>query len=284
MNKAGVALDRKILAELAAGRSPADFAAVVQAAAGLGRGHWLDLVSQTRRPWPRSARARHRGRRGREGALEELRVRFLGKKGELSAGAPRHGAARAPRSCAPRSARSRTASATRSRRCSTRARPELEDAGARGRAVRARRIDVTAAGRGRCSRAATATPSPGPPRRSPPSSPASGTRWRAVRRSSSTRTTSRRSTSRPITPRGTCRTRSTWTSPRSRSGVKPGPVLLRTHTSPVQIRAMQRLGKPPVRDDLPGPRLPLATTTRPTRPCSTRSRGCASDRASPSPT
>jgi phenylalanyl-tRNA synthetase alpha chain len=37
-----------------------------------------------------------------------------------------------------------------------------------------------------------------------------------------------------------------------REGVKPGSVLLRTHTSPVQIRAMLRLGKPPVRIIMPG--------------------------------
>jgi phenylalanyl-tRNA synthetase alpha chain len=37
-----------------------------------------------------------------------------------------------------------------------------------------------------------------------------------------------------------------------RDGVKPGTVLLRTHTSPVQIRAMLRLGKPPVRIVCPG--------------------------------
>ncbi len=37
-----------------------------------------------------------------------------------------------------------------------------------------------------------------------------------------------------------------------RSGVAPGTVLLRTHTSPVQIRAMLKLGKPPVRIICPG--------------------------------
>jgi phenylalanyl-tRNA synthetase alpha chain len=37
-----------------------------------------------------------------------------------------------------------------------------------------------------------------------------------------------------------------------RDGVKPGSVLLRTHTSPVQIRAMLRLGKAPVRIICPG--------------------------------
>ena len=37
-----------------------------------------------------------------------------------------------------------------------------------------------------------------------------------------------------------------------RHGVEPGTVLLRTHTSPVQIRAMKRLGKPPVRIICPG--------------------------------
>jgi phenylalanyl-tRNA synthetase alpha chain len=37
-----------------------------------------------------------------------------------------------------------------------------------------------------------------------------------------------------------------------RRGVKPGTVLLRTHTSPVQIRAMRRLGRPPVRIICPG--------------------------------
>ena len=37
-----------------------------------------------------------------------------------------------------------------------------------------------------------------------------------------------------------------------RHGVEPGTVLLRTHTSPVQIRSMQRIGKPPVRIICPG--------------------------------
>jgi len=37
-----------------------------------------------------------------------------------------------------------------------------------------------------------------------------------------------------------------------REGVEPGTVLLRTHTSPVQIRSMLRLGKPPVRIICPG--------------------------------
>jgi len=37
-----------------------------------------------------------------------------------------------------------------------------------------------------------------------------------------------------------------------RAGVTPGTVLLRTHTSPVQIRAMRRLGQPPVRIVCPG--------------------------------
>jgi phenylalanyl-tRNA synthetase alpha chain len=37
-----------------------------------------------------------------------------------------------------------------------------------------------------------------------------------------------------------------------RHGVEPGTVLLRTHTSPVQIRAMKRIGKPPVRIICPG--------------------------------
>jgi phenylalanyl-tRNA synthetase alpha chain len=37
-----------------------------------------------------------------------------------------------------------------------------------------------------------------------------------------------------------------------RSGTRPGGVVLRTHTSPVQIRAMKRIGKPPVRIVCPG--------------------------------
>ncbi len=37
-----------------------------------------------------------------------------------------------------------------------------------------------------------------------------------------------------------------------RAGVEPGTVLLRTHTSPVQIRAMKRIGEPPVRIICPG--------------------------------
>jgi phenylalanyl-tRNA synthetase alpha chain len=37
-----------------------------------------------------------------------------------------------------------------------------------------------------------------------------------------------------------------------RAGVKPGTVLLRTHTSPVQIRAMRRIGKAPIRIICPG--------------------------------
>ena len=37
-----------------------------------------------------------------------------------------------------------------------------------------------------------------------------------------------------------------------RAGVEPGTVLLRTHTSPVQIRSMKRIGKPPIRIICPG--------------------------------
>ncbi len=37
-----------------------------------------------------------------------------------------------------------------------------------------------------------------------------------------------------------------------RHGVEPGTVVLRTQTSPVQIRAMQRIGKPPIRIICPG--------------------------------
>jgi phenylalanyl-tRNA synthetase alpha chain len=37
-----------------------------------------------------------------------------------------------------------------------------------------------------------------------------------------------------------------------RHGVEPGTVLLRTHTSPVQIRSMKRIGRPPVRIICPG--------------------------------
>jgi phenylalanyl-tRNA synthetase alpha chain len=37
-----------------------------------------------------------------------------------------------------------------------------------------------------------------------------------------------------------------------RHGVEPGTVLLRTHTSPVQIRSMKRIGAPPVRIICPG--------------------------------
>jgi phenylalanyl-tRNA synthetase alpha chain len=37
-----------------------------------------------------------------------------------------------------------------------------------------------------------------------------------------------------------------------RHGVQPGTVLLRTHTSPVQIRSMKRIGEPPVRIICPG--------------------------------
>jgi phenylalanyl-tRNA synthetase alpha chain len=37
-----------------------------------------------------------------------------------------------------------------------------------------------------------------------------------------------------------------------RHGVEPGTVLLRTHTSPVQIRSMKRIGQPPVRIICPG--------------------------------
>jgi len=40
--------------------------------------------------------------------------------------------------------------------------------------------------------------------------------------------------------------------PLARGAWQPGSVLLRTHTSPVQIRAMRRIGKPPVRIICPG--------------------------------
>ena len=92
---------------------------------------------------------------------------------------------------------------------------------------------------------------------------------RGARRSRTTSTTSRRSTSRRTIPRATCRTPSTCSER----------TLLRTHTSPVQIRAM--LAQAAARaDHRARPRVPpRRAPTRPTRRCSTRSRGCAVDRA-----
>ena len=60
-------------------------------------------------------------------------------------------------------------------------------------------------------------------------------------------------------------------------------VVLRTHTSPVQIRTMLAQ-KPPVRIIVAGHGLSPRRRCRRTRRCSTRSRGSASTRASPSPT
>ncbi len=55
-------------------------------------------------------------------------------------------------------------------------------------------------------------------------------------------------------------------------------LLLRTHTSPVQVRTMLT---PEAADprDLPGPHLSQRLATRPTRRCSTRSRAWSSTRA-----
>ena len=52
------------------------------------------------------------------------------------------------------------------------------------------------------------------------------------------------------------------------------PNVLRTHTSPVQIRSMEVRWRAPIRIISPGPRFSLVMTTRPHTPrCSTRSRG-----------
>ena len=59
--------------------------------------------------------------------------------------------------------------------------------------------------------------------------------------------------------------------------------VLRTHTSPVQIRAMTGR-KPPFRFIVPGPRVPQRSLARVTRRCSTRSRDSWSTSASRSPT
>ncbi len=157
-------------------------------------------------------------RAGDEKALEELRVRFLGKKGELSA---------VLRGMGQLSAEERPRVGEVANRVKDEVEALLEAARARLGAAKLEAelagppIDVTLPGRGGSCRAATATRSPGPPRRSPASSRASATRSRAGRRSSSTGTTSRRSTSRRTTPPATCRTPSTWTSPRCGTASSP---------------------------------------------------------------
>ena len=73
-----------------------------------------------------------------------------------------------------------------------------------------------------------------------------------ARRSSSTTSTSRRSTSPRITPRGTCRTPSTWT--RRRSGTRrrrTAPCCCARTRRPVQVRHMLAR-KPPIRAIMPG--------------------------------
>ncbi len=82
MKKAGVALDRKVLADLAL-FEPGDFAAVVKAGSGLGGGRHGRSAATAR--GAREERGREIPAAADAKALDALRVRFLGKKGELSA-------------------------------------------------------------------------------------------------------------------------------------------------------------------------------------------------------
>ena len=82
------------------------------------------------------------------------------------------------------------------------------------------------------------------------SSASSASPWPRAPRSRPSGTTSSRSTSRPTIRRWTCTTRSTSTRRRS-TGEPAGRLLLRTHTSPVQIRTMLA-SPPPVRVVIPG--------------------------------
>ena len=134
----------------------------------------------------------------------------------------------------------------------------IDERDARARGSRA----GAAPGRGRdrrdAARRSAAAGRPPPPRLADP--PPDGGHVRRARlqrrsrapRSSTTTTTSPPSTTRRSTPRGCPRTRSTW----------PRDVLLRTHTSPMQVRAMEAQG-PPIYVVVPGrvyrPRHPDAT-------------------------
>ena len=140
-----------------------------------------------------------------------------------------------------RRCRSRSASATaRGERAQGAVRSGLRRAarGARRRARRgARRRASISPCRARRAGSAPSTRSPGSWTRSSRSSAASGSPSRSGPRSRPSGTTSSRSTSRPTTRRWTCTTRSTSTRRRS-TGEPAGRLLLRTHTSPVQIRTL----------------------------------------------
>ena len=189
---------------------------------------------------PPTARGRSRARPRRE-ALNQVETEFLGKRSALTR------AHRALGGLTPRPARRPAGASARpgpsSRRCLAARRAELARVRARRGRSRADRLDLTEV----ILDQVRTPPARGPPA---PVTPDPGRargrlrghglhRGRGARGRDATGTTSRRSTSRRRTRRGACGTPSTSTSG------EPETVVLRTHTSPVQIHLMEAA----VRDD-----------------------------------
>ena len=172
-------------------------------------------------------------------------------------GAPRHGRARQRGEGRRRPTRS------------TRAAAALGAAGARARARRG--AHRRHAARRAVARAATSTRSG----RSRTRSSTSSSRWASRSpRDRRSRTTSTTSAALNIPPDHPARDMQDTLLPRRASDL-----LLRTHTSPVQIRVMRRCA-PPLRVVMPGHRLPpRRSRSRRTRRCSSRSRACWSTTA-----
>ena len=130
----------------------------------------------------------------------------------------------------------------------------------------------------RPSAGATSTSSPRPATSSRTPSWPWASPWPRAPRRRPTGTTSRRSTCRPTTRPGACGTPSTC-----ELGA-PETVLLRTHTSPVQIRLMESPAAADLRRDARAAATAATPPTPATCRCSTRSRGWSSTGASPSAT
>ena len=209
-------------------------------------------------------------------ALDALETELLGQA--LGAG-PAAPGARPPR---PRGTRPRRAGAsTRPRR---RIEAHLADAARRARARRAAARLV--ADRARPDRGRSAPPGAGrlhlvqrDPRRARGRLRRAWASWSPrAPRSRPTGTTSRRSTCRPPTRPGACGTRFYL------ELGEPETVLLRTHTSPVQIRLMESQRPADLRRHARAAATAATPPTPATSRSSTRSRGSWSTAASPSPT
>ena len=209
---------------------------------------------------------------GSSAELEELRVRYLGRKAELTDDPARDRRAARRRNAA-RSAAPPTRPARSWRRCSRRSAERL-DATELDARLAARPVDVTLPGR---AAAAGRPPAPDRPHHAADRGHHGRARLpgrRRARRSSTTTTTSPRSTTRPATRRGCSRTPSTCSrTPRCCCAPTPR----RCRSGRWRRRRRRSSSSSPARST-------GATPTPPTARCSTRSRGWRSPRGSPSPT